>query len=300
MGTLSPVAKLLLRQAIGGSLTVSIMAEPTVSVLGLGIIGSIWAGHYSKAGILAATWNRTPKPDSPKWVDSPSEAAAKASIIHLCVYDPGSVAEVLDRILPELGEGKTVVQSSTIDPASAGKFASTVQATGARYVEAPFTGSKPAAEEKATVFFLGGDPGDLEAIEPVLSLVSRKRFRFDSPEQAATIKLAMNHQISAITEALCEGVSWARKAGLTDDQFFGALRENVAWSGLAALKEPRIREMDFSPQFSIRNMEKDMRLASDSAPIDLPSLKLVRERLTAALEAGYGDDDFVSLLRLIS
>lgn len=270
-----------------------------VSVLGLGIIGSIWAGHYGRKGVLAACWNRTPAPDFPGWIGDPAEAVRRGDVAHLCLYGPDSVAEVLERMGPALGEGKVVVQSSTIDPRSADRFAAQVRRTGARYVEAPFTGSKPAAEERQTVFFLGGDPLDLDAVEPILSLVSRRRFRFGSPKQAATIKLAMNHQISAITEALCEGVSWARAAGLSDGQFFDVLRENVAWSGLAELKEGKIRDGDFSPQFSVRNMHKDMRLAVDSCPLELPTLPLVRDRLRRTEEAGFGDEDFVSLIRVL-
>ena len=278
----------------------SSMAEARVSVLGLGIIGSIWSGHYASAGVLAGTWNRTPKPDSPAWCETAELAAEAGSIIQLCLYDPDSVDEVLEQIHPVLAPGKIVVQSSTIDPIRAEEFAHRVRSTGARYVEAPFTGSKPAAEQRQTVFFLGGEASDLESIEPTLALISRKQFQFETPTQAATIKLAMNHQISAITQSLCKGVTWARIAGLEDSQFFDVLRENVAWSGLAGLKENKIREMDFSPQFSIRNMEKDMRLASESAPVPLPSLALVRSQLTEALESGYGDEDFVSLLRLLS
>jgi len=276
------------------------MNQAKVSVLGLGIIGSIWARHYEEAGLLASTWNRTPKPDSPKWIDEPLAAAEVGEIIQICVYDPASVREVLQKILPALKEGKTVVQSSTIDPKSAEEFAAFVRGTGAKYVEAPFTGSKVAAGEKKTVFFLGGNTSDIDALEPILSTVSRKRFRFAEPAQAATIKLAMNHQISTITEALCEGVTWARKVGLQDQQFFDVLRENVAWSGLAEMKEEKIRSMDFDPQFSIKNMQKDMRLAHESAPIPLPSLALVRDRLTEAVESGYGDDDFIALLKLLS
>ncbi len=222
-----------------------------------------------------------------------------ANVVHLCLYDPASVQNVLERILPELGEGKTVVQSTTIDPDSAERFAATVREAGARYVEAPFTGSKPAARKRQTVFYLGGEANDLDRVEPVLSTLSRKCFRLSRPGQAATIKLAMNLQISAITEALCGGVAWSRGAGLADDEFFDVLRENVAWSGLAELKEPKIRAGDFSPQFTIRNMHKDMRLASESCPLDLPLLPFVRERLRVAEEAGFGEDDFASLLRLL-
>lgn len=275
------------------------MPDLRVSVLGLGIIGAIWARHYQEAGRLAASWSRTPRPDAPGWKDAAREAADAADAIHLCVYDPASVREVLAEIRPSLRSGQTVIQSSTIDPDSAEECAAAVRETGARYVEAPFTGSKPAAEEKQTVFFLGGEDEDIDAVDPLLSAVSRKRFRFATPRHAATIKLAMNLQISAITEALCEGVSWSRAAGIADEDFFGVLRENVAWSRLAALKEPKIRDGDFAPQFSVRNMHKDMKLAESSSPLELPALRLVRERLAAAEAAGLGDEDFLALLRLL-
>ncbi len=99
------------------------MPKKTVSVLGLGIIGSIWAGHYREAGVLAACWNRTPQPEVGGWMDDPADAARAADVVQLCLYDPDSVREVLERIRPSLGPGRTVVQSSTIDPESAEKFA---------------------------------------------------------------------------------------------------------------------------------------------------------------------------------
>jgi len=168
---------------------------------------------------------------------------------------------VLQAISPALGIGKSVVQSSTIDPASAEVFCARVRASGAAYVEAPFTGSKPAAEQRASVYFLGGDPPALDLIEPVLSHVSAKRFRVGTPQQAAAIKLSMNLQIATITEALVEGLTFARGAGIADDVFFEVLASNPACSGLVALKGPKLRGADFSPQFSVKHLLKDLRLA---------------------------------------
>ena len=123
----------------------------TIGVLGLGIIGGTWARRYAAAGVLAGTWNRTPQPAAPAWKDKPEAVAAAADVVQIVVADPPAVEGVLQRILPQLGPGKTVVQSSTIDPASSAKFAQLVRRRGASYVEAPFTGSKPAAEARKTV-----------------------------------------------------------------------------------------------------------------------------------------------------
>jgi 3-hydroxyisobutyrate dehydrogenase-like beta-hydroxyacid dehydrogenase len=111
------------------------------------------------------------------------------------VADPPAVSSVLDAILPALGPGKAVVQSSTIDPESAAAFEGRVRDRGALYVEAPFTGSKPAAEEGTTVFFIGGDAAAMDAVEPLLALVSQTRFRLSSGAKAAALKLAMSRPI---------------------------------------------------------------------------------------------------------
>jgi len=116
----------------------------TIGVIGLGIIGGVWTRHYAAAGVLAGCWNRTPKPDAPQWKDTPEAVAAAADMVQIVVADPPAVQDVLDRILPHLGPGKVVIQSTTIDPESSDRFRAQVEARGAGYLEAPFTGSKPA------------------------------------------------------------------------------------------------------------------------------------------------------------
>jgi 3-hydroxyisobutyrate dehydrogenase-like beta-hydroxyacid dehydrogenase len=275
-------------------------ASPRIGVLGLGIIGGVWARHYHDAGVLAGAWNRTPRPDFPQWQESPADVARAASLIQIVVADPPAVQSILEAILPELGPGKTVIQSSTIDPTNSARFEQAVIATGARYLEAPFTGSKPAAAAKQTVFYLGGDPALIAELDPVLSLVSANRFRIGNPPQAATLKLAMNLNIAAQMEALCEALTLVRRAGITDDTFFDALGKNVSYSGLTKLKEPKLRAGDFSPQFSVKHMLKDMRLASAiNGCKDFPVLDAVRERLHHTAAAGYADEDFAAVMKLL-
>ncbi len=270
----------------------------SIAVLGLGIIGVPWAARYHAAGRLRGAWNRTPKPALPQWKDSALLAASSADVIQIVVADPPAVSSVLDAILPALDGRKAVVQSSTVDPTSAQAFEARVRATGAMYVEAPFTGSRPAAENGTTVFFMGGDGAALDAVEPLLALVSETRFRLATVAQAAALKLAMNLQIAAQMQALSESLTFARRAGIDDDFYFRALAKNVAQSGLARLKEDKLKRGEFSPQFSVKHMHKDMRLA-DAAATGLPLLTAVRRCLAEAEARGMGDDDFSALIRLL-
>ncbi|MCF7689904.1 MAG: NAD(P)-dependent oxidoreductase [Cephaloticoccus sp.] len=271
-----------------------------IGVIGLGIIGRIWAGHYQSAGVLVGTWNRTAKPDAPLGLASPEAVATAADVVQIVVADPPAVEAILTRILPTLGPGKIVVQSSTIDPASSSKFRDLVSATGARYLEAPFTGSKPAAEAQQTVYYLGGDSALIQELEPLFNIVSSSRFHIGDNVQACTLKLAMNLNISAHMQALCEALTMVRRAGVTDEVFFNALGKNASSSGVTKLKEPKLRAGDYSPQFSVKHMLKDMRLASRiNGCEDFPVLDVVRDRLAQADRAGYADEDFAALMKLL-
>jgi len=88
---------------------------------------------------------------------SPEAVARAVDVVQVVVADPPAVEAILECVVSELGPGKVLVQSSTIDPQSSERFRARVVATGARYLEAPFTGSKPAAEARQTVYYLGGD-----------------------------------------------------------------------------------------------------------------------------------------------
>lgn len=283
-----------------GALTPHPMSK-TIGVIGLGIIGGVWARHYAAAGVLRGTWNRTAQPDAPAWLDTPEAVAAAADVVQIVVADPPAVESILTRILPALGPGKFVVQSSTIDPASSTKFAALVAGRGARYLEAPFTGSKPAAEAKRTVFYLGGEAELMQELEPLLSLVSELRLPIGTREQACTLKLALNLNIAAQLEALCEALTMSRRSGVTDDVFFSALAKNVSFSGVTKLKEAKLRAGDYAPQFSVKHMLKDLRLASRiNGCEDFPALDSIRDRMAQADRAGYTDEDISALLKLLA
>ncbi len=275
------------------------MSEKRTAVIGLGLIGSLWAENYKASGALCASWNRSTKPELDLMQTSLEECAANAEILQLCLYDAVSVNEVLDRLEPFLKPKHYILQSSTIDSESATLISERVEKMGVHYLESPFTGSQPAAEERKTVFFLGGREEDMDAVTPTLKLISSYIFRIGTPAQAATIKLAMNLQVASLAQALSESILMSRDAGITDDTFFDVMQKNASWSGLSELKEPKVRSMDFVPQFTVKNMHKDMRLVAKSSSRPLPQLDVVRDCLARAEAEGMGADDFISILRLL-
>ena len=118
--------------------------------------------------------------------------------------------------------------------------------------------------------------------------------------KASSLKLAMNLNIALMAEALSESLTLARAEGIPDGKFFDALHPNVGRSGLSDLKEPKFRAKDYAPQFSLKNMNKDLRLTLETAgDLDLPAAKALKSFYDKGMNAGFGEDDFTGLIRLL-
>jgi 3-hydroxyisobutyrate dehydrogenase len=274
--------------------------DERVGVIGLGIIGSVWAANYAADGLLSATWNRSRKPEVPKGVADAAAVARASSVVHIVVSDPAAVEQVVAAIEPVLGPRQLVIQSTTIDPKSATRFAARVKATGAAYVEAPFMGSRPAAEQRKTVFLEGGDASPVARADRVLAHLSSSRRAVGSEAQAAALKLSFNVHVAITMQGICEGLNFARQAGLKDDDFFQVLSATALWSAFHSAKEPKLRAGDYAPQFSVKHMLKDVRLASELAREgSLPLGHAVRQQLMRAAEAGFSEEDMASLIEVL-
>ena len=272
-----------------------------ISVLGLGIIGSAWARNLIALGHTVRCWNRTPK-DFPNFHASILEAVEGAEVVFIVVADPPAVQSVLDQIKTKLGPGQLVIQSSTVSAKWTRQFAGQVQETGALFLEAPFTGSGPAAEQGQTVYYLGGEPGVIEKARPVLEPISKSILHIGPLGSASSLKLAMNLNIAGVAQALCESLMLCRKSGIPDSVYFRALASNAAHSGVSDLKEPKLEKGDYSPQFSIKHMAKDLRLTMETAADHSLPLELAA-RLNAiydqGIAAGWANDDYIGLVRLL-
>jgi 3-hydroxyisobutyrate dehydrogenase-like beta-hydroxyacid dehydrogenase len=267
----------------------------------LGIIGSAWAKNLIADGHTVRCWNRTPK-NFPNFTASIQEAVNQAEVIFIIVYDPPAVQSVFNQIQSELGPGQLVIQSSTISAKWTRLFAEEVQKTGAWFLEAPFTGSKVAAEQRQTIYYLGGSPEIVEKARPILEPISSAIMHIGPLGSASTLKLAMNLNIAGIAQTLCESLALCRRAGIPDDIYFGALVPNVAHSGVSDLKGPKLRQHDYSAQFSLKNMAKDLRLALETAAelsLTLQQTGHLKNIYDQGIAVGWSDDDFIGLMRLL-
>jgi 3-hydroxyisobutyrate dehydrogenase-like beta-hydroxyacid dehydrogenase len=272
-----------------------------VGVIGLGIIGSRVAKNLRKKGFEVYAWNRTPKPE-PNSVSSPAEVAKAAQIIQIFVSNDAAVLETLAALRTALTPDHLILIHSTISPETVQKAKDAVTSTGAHLVDAPFTGSKGAAENGQIVYYLAGDKADLERAKPVLEASRKALVYFSRFGDASLIKIATNMVTAAIVQALTEALTITERAGIDPQELVIAIENNACRSGVSDLKLKAIIARDFDPNFSLMNMLKDSRLSLDLAKklgVRLPLAQTVNELLTEADSNDWSQQDFAIASNLV-
>ncbi|HEY5792175.1 MAG TPA: NAD(P)-dependent oxidoreductase, partial [Chthoniobacterales bacterium] len=258
------------------------------------IIGSRVAVNYRDAGHPVWLWNRSPKP-LPGFLGSPQEVARRAARIFIYVADGPASLAVIDQMAPALTPGHVIVNHATIGPDEARECARRAAAAGARYLDAPFTGSRDAAAQRQIVYYLGGDEAVQRAVEPILRLNAKAILPVGGVGDASLMKLATNLVSASIVSALAEAVAVVRAAGGDPEKFALALENNASRSATTDLKLPAMLRQDFAPRFSLKHMLKDTRLVRGLAAshgLPLPSTEAFIAKAAALAERGFGDEDF--------
>jgi len=265
------------------------------------------ATNLVKAGHEVAVWNRTPGKDveGARTAATPAEAAQGAEVVWMCVSDTQAVESVLfgaNGVENSLAEGMTIVDSSTIAPSATVKFAGRVRSRGVHYVDAPMTGSKVAAEGGTLIFMVGGEDSAIEGLKPLFAAMGKKICRMGETGKGHATKLAMNLQIALIYEGFAEGLTLATKLGVDAENLISLINATMVRSGVVEYKAPFVLKRDFTPNFPLRLMHKDIRLALDAAKearVRLPGLETVEEVYDVAMEEGQGDSDYAVTLTLL-
>ena len=278
-----------------------------IAFLGLGIMGRPMASNLVKAGHEVTVWNRSPgkEVEGARVAISPAEAARGAEVIWMCVSDTKAVETLLfgpQGVEESLTAGMTIVDSSTISPSATRRFADRVRGRGAQYVDAPMTGSKIAAENGSLIFIVGGDEAAVEALKPLFAAMGKQFFRMGEAGKGEAAKLAMNLQIALIYEGFAEALTLATKLGVDAATLLPVIQASMVRSGVVDYKAPFVMKRDFSPNFPLRLMHKDIRLTLEAAKevrVKLPALETVEEVYEMATEDGHRDQDYAATIALL-
>jgi 3-hydroxyisobutyrate dehydrogenase-like beta-hydroxyacid dehydrogenase len=270
-------------------------------------MGRPMAANLAKAGHEVNVWNRTPGKDVPgaKTCSTPAEAARNKEAVWICVSDTKAVEQTLfgsNGAAQSLEKGAVVADSSTISPSASVQFAAKIRERGGDFLDAPMTGSKVAAEAGTLTFMVGGNAETIARLQPLFNAMGKTVIHMGDNGKGLAAKLAQNLQIVFIFEGLAEGLTLAKKMGVPPEKIFQLIKSSMIRSGVAEYKEPFLLKQDYSPNFPLRLMHKDMRLMMDVGRengVKLPGLEKIEEIYEAATKAGYENLDYAATIMLL-
>lgn len=272
-------------------------------VFGLGLIGSRVADRVQLAGFPLAVWNRTDRrfEGLPVPAPDPASVARDADILQIFVADDQALHDTVRALIPALGPRHVVLSHATVAPQTVRELAADVTATGAAFLDAPFTGSRDAAAQGQITYYIGGEAAALERARPVLAASAKAILPVGEVGQASAVKLATNIMAAAAAVSLAEAIHLLEANGVDPQRLVAALENNAARSGVTDLKLPCMLGHDFAPRFSARNMRKDLRLASAAAA---PEHRTLTDTMLSlyeqACQSGLADEDFATIIKVRS
>ena len=285
------------------------MTKPRVAILGLGLMGAGMAGRVLTAGFPLAVYNRNPEKTAPFAkagafvARTPRDAAARADIIiSMLADDNASRAVWLDNdwgALAAAAPGTWLVESSTARVAWIHELAAAARQHKCELLDAPVTGSKPQAASGELLFLVGGSAEALAAVRPVLAVMSRELLHLGPIGSGATLKLINNFLCGVQAASLAEAMALLTASGLNHEKSVAVLTSGAPGSPLVKILTTRAAANDFTPNFVLRLMAKDLTYAREEGQRHGVAMNTATPAIAdfeKAIAAGYGDQDFSAVI----
>jgi 3-hydroxyisobutyrate dehydrogenase-like beta-hydroxyacid dehydrogenase len=277
----------------------------TVAVLGTGRMGAGMARTLRQSGFDVVVYNRTAESAQALAgeigaIAAPTarEAAAAADVVISSLADDVAVRDVFagpDGAPAGLRQGTVVLEMSTIDPATVAEIALAIEAAGGTLIDAPVSGSVALVEQGALTVMAGGSRDAMAKARPVLETLAAKVYETGDLGSGATVKLAVNAIVHAVSVAVAEALVLAEKAGVDRATAYEVFANSAVGSPFIEYKQAAFLNSEETPvDFPLDLVAKDLELIlgfAERLGVDMVQSTATRAVTENAIAAGIGDRD---------
>jgi len=264
--------------------------------LGLGAIGQPMAAAIVRAGFPVAVWNRTAErarmlgeATGARVARSPAEAARGADVVITCLPTSPDVESLLggeDGLLMGMREGSVLVDCTSGDPSTSRRIAARLAERGIGFLDAPVSGGVSGAEQGALTVMVGGDPGLLEHVRPVLKAFGKKIVHCGAIGAGDALKAVNNALLAVHIWSAAEGLATLVKAGVSPDIALDVINASSGRSNASMNLIPeRVLTRAFPRTFRLALLDKDIGIAAQVAreqKVPAPLLQLTADLFRVA------------------
>lgn len=265
-----------------------------VSFLGLGVMGYPMAGHLAKAGHDVTVYNRTAA-KAEKWVTefggkaaaTPKEAAVGQEIVFACVGNDDDLRSITlneDGAFAGMSEGALFVDHTTASAEVARELSGAAKALNLGFMDAPVSGGQQGAENGALTVMIGGSQTDFDRAAPVIDVFARACTLMGGVGAGQLTKMVNQICIAGLVQALSEGLSFARAAGLDAHKVVEVISKGAAQSWQMENRYKTMLADEFEHGFAVDWMRKDLSICLTEARKNGSALPI-----TAAVDQLYSE-----------
>lgn len=230
--------------------------------------------------------------------ESVGELARTVEVVLTSLADDEALESVAAELASTAQPGAVLVDLSTVSPAASARVAELFKDASLLYLRAPVSGNPSVVRAGNLTFIVSGPREALERAEPVLLTIGRAVHDVGEEEQARVVKLAINLVVAGLAELMAEALVLGEGSGVSRAALLETMGDSAVGAPFVKYKtEPLLRD-DYSATFTTRLMEKDVDLVlevAEDAGVRLPLAAEIKTLIHSAIEAGYGDDDFMAL-----
>src|ERR1700722_9392361 len=230
------------------------------------------------------------------------ELTRTVDVILSCLTNDEAVQSVyagLEGVFAQARPGTIVLEMSTISPESSQELHRLGAKSGIAVLDVAISGSTPAAEQGILTLLVGGNQDLFRAAEPIFQAIAKQYFLLGGPGSGTTMKLVVNTLLGLGMQAIAEAVVLGEKGGLDRKTLLEVLSKTAVIAPAHVGKLVRIAINDYSPQFPLRLMHKDLQLILNAAAkeqVRMPATEAAFYVNSEELAAG-DEEDFSAVLR---
>jgi 3-hydroxyisobutyrate dehydrogenase len=270
-------------------------------------MGSGMARQLAAKGFPLTVFNRNAEKSKPFTADarvagSPREAASSADVIVSMVADDNASRSMWlgdGGALAAVARGAVCIECSTLSVDWVRELAQKVAAVGCGFLDAPVTGSKAQAAAGELNFIVGGEAATLEKARPVLEAMSKTILHVGPTGSGALLKLINNFVCGVEIAALAEAMAMIERAGLNREKAMEVIANGAPGSPLVKAVSGRMTKPDYTPNFMLRLMAKDLKYAmaeGDKLSVELVTAAAALEEFQRGIAGGHGDQDIAAVV----
>ena len=282
-----------------------------IGFIGFGIMGSAMAANLAKAGYHLLVHNRTKDKVEPLlstnvvWKGDPAELAAEVDVVFTMLSTPEVVYDVAcgeNGFLAAMKPGSIWVDCSTVNPSFSQQMGQRCREHSVGFLDAPVSGSKIPAEKGELLFLVGGDADLVNGCAPYFNVMGKKYVHVGGNGMGSAMKMVINLLLGEAMFAFSEGMVLGESLGISQEMLFDVLLSSPAVAPLMALKRKKMETGDYSPEFPLQWVQKDLHLASVSAyeqGVSLPGLNVIKEVFALAKRRGLAQSDLSAIYKFL-